>query len=63
MLPLENLLFCWPFLQKKYLISNKMSKIAELTCKIMRKFFFPRTVAPMYVYNTLFTSEAFLCHL
>ena len=37
MLPLQNLLFYWPFLQQKYLLSNKMSKIADFTCKITRK--------------------------
>ena len=33
-----------------------MSKIADLTCKIMRKFFYPRTVVSIYIYNTRFTS-------
>ena len=41
MLPLQNLLLYWPFWQRKCLISNRMSKIADLTCKIMRKFRFP----------------------
>ena len=48
MLPLQNQLFYWPFLQQKYLISNKISKIADLTCKIMRKFLFP-TYSSLYV--------------
>ena len=49
MLPLQHLLFYWPFFYNKnilYLI--KMSKIADLTYKIMRKFLF-LTCSSFYV--------------
>ena len=29
-----------------------MSKLADLTCKIMRKFLFPRAIVSMHTYNT-----------
>ena len=45
MLPLQTPLFYWPFSQQKYLAFNKMSKIANLTCKIMRKFLFPTYIS------------------
>ena len=49
MLPLQNLLFYQYFLQQKCLLSNKMSKIADLTFKIMRKFLF-RTYSSFYLH-------------
>ena len=44
-----------PFLLQKYLIFNKMSKIADLTCKIMRKFLFPTYSSfCLYLYHAIY---------
>ena len=50
MLHLKNLLFYWLFLKQKHLISNKMSKIADFTCKIIRAFLFLKYRSSFYVH-------------
>ena len=46
----KNLLFYWLFLKQKHLISNKMSKIADFTCKIIRAFLFLKYRSSFYVH-------------
>ena len=50
-LPHQNLRIHKHFLQKKCFLSNKMFKIADLTCKIMRKFFLAHAVVSIYIFN------------
>ena len=53
---LQNLLFTHVFYHKRYLTSNKMSRIADLSCKIMRKFLFPTySTVSIFSYYTRFT--------